>query len=396
MLTTTLRNGSFFKNQLYYSDYHFELYSNFTFYKEDPINGDRIRQKEHRNLYGYNGSYHKISYAGSTQITSEIGSNIRMDRTDNSELSRTEDRSSATAHLMLGNISENNLAGYISETFVFNPKFSINAGLRYDYFHDEYSDKLSGNTSGKASASIVSPKLSFFYHLNDKAQLYLNTGRGFHSNDTRVVVPQNGLKILPPAYGSDFGTVVKPSKNILVNVAVWYLWLDQEFVYVGDEGSVEPSGKSERYGADLSLRYQPVNWLYADMDLNYSHGRAVDEPKSANYLPLAPHFTSIGGITAKTKSGINTSLRYRYMGDRPANEDYSVVAKGYFVTDVSVNYQKKKYEIGFFIQNLFNVKWKGTQFDTESRLQNEPAPVSEIHFTPGTPFSAKMSFTLNF
>ncbi len=131
LLTTTLKNGSYFKNQLYYSDYHFQLYSNFTFYKEDPVNGDQIRQKEHRNLYGYNGSYHKTFYAGSTQIASEMGANIRMDRINNSELSRTKDRSITTAHLTFGNIAENNLAAYISETFVFDSRYSINAGLRY-------------------------------------------------------------------------------------------------------------------------------------------------------------------------------------------------------------------------------------------------------------------------
>jgi hypothetical protein len=38
------------------------------------------------------------------------------------------------------------------------------------------------------------------------------------------------------------------------------------------------------------------------------------------------------------------------------------------------------------IQNLFDVKWKETQFDTESRLKDEPEPISQIHFTPGTPF----------
>jgi hypothetical protein len=75
------------------------------------------------------------------------------------------------------------------------------------------------------------------------------------------------------------------------------LWLDQEFVYVGDEGTVEPSGRSQRYGIDFSMRYQPLKWLYADLDLNYSHGRVVDEQKGANYLPLAPHLTSIGGVT---------------------------------------------------------------------------------------------------
>jgi outer membrane receptor protein involved in Fe transport len=84
------------------------------------------------------------------------------------------------------------------------------------------------------------------------------------------------------------------------------------------------------------------------------------------------------------------------MGDRPANEDNTVIADGYFVTDAFVNYIKKNYEIGLSIQNLFNVKWKETQFDTESRLKNETAPVSEIHFTPGTPFFAKLSFTYLF
>lgn len=396
LLTSTLNDGSYFRNQVYYSHYRFELYSNFTFYKEDPANGDQIRQKEKRDLYGYNGSYHKVSYAGKTQITTEVGVNVRMDRTDNSELSRTKDRTMTTAPLMLGDISENNLAGYVSETFAFSPHFSTNVGLRYDYFHNSYLDKLQSDKLGKASASIVSPKLNFSYHPTQNVQVYLSSGKGFHSNDTRVVVPQAGLQILPAAYGSDIGTVLKPTKNLLVNAALWYLWLDQEFVYVGDEGVVEPSGKSRRYGADLSLRYQPASWLYADVDLNYSHGRAVGEPKGEDYLPLAPVVTSIGGLTVKTAPGVNAALRYRYMGNRPANEDYSVKAKGYFVTDFFVNYAKKGYEVGVSIQNLFNVEWKETQFDTESRLQNEPAPVSEIHFTPGTPFFAKASFTYLF
>ena len=76
--------------------------------------------------------------------------------------------------------------------------------------------------------------------------------------------------------------------------------------------------------------------------------------------------------------------------------DYSIVAKGYFVVDAAINYSKKKWEAGLAIQNLFDVKWKETQFDTESRLQTEPAAVSEIHFTPGTPFFARLSFAVFF
>ncbi|WP_132053699.1 TonB-dependent receptor [Pseudocnuella soli] len=396
LLTTTRNNGAYFKNQLYYSRYHFTLFSNFTFFKEDPVNGDQIRQREDRDLFGYNGSYHKRAYWGSRELTTEVGAAVRIDATYDSELSRTRDRDIVTNAIKRGDVREQNWAAYISETLTLNSLFSLNAGLRYDYFHNKYIGKLQGDVRGTASAATVSPKLSVYFNPSDRTQFYLSSGRGFHSNDTRVVVPQNGLRILPPAYGSDFGTVLKPAKNLLVNAALWYLWLDQEFVYVGDEGIVEPSGKSRRYGADFSLRYQPLAWLYADVDVNYSHARAVGAPKGEDYLPLAPRLTSIGGLTVKSGNGINASLRYRYMGDRPATEDNSVVAKGYFVMDAFAGYQRNKYELGLTIKNLTNVKWKETQFDTESRLKAEAAPVSEIHFTPGTPFFASLSFTYFF
>ena len=41
-----LNNGGKFTNQIFYSKYQFELYSNFTFFLNDPINGDQIRQKK--------------------------------------------------------------------------------------------------------------------------------------------------------------------------------------------------------------------------------------------------------------------------------------------------------------------------------------------------------------
>jgi outer membrane receptor protein involved in Fe transport len=167
-------------------------------------------------------------------------------------------------------------------------------------------------------------------------------------------------------------------------------------VYVGDEGVVEPGGRTRRIGVDLSARYQPVKWLYIDADANYSYGRAVDEAKGENRLPLAPVLTSIGGITWKSEKGMHASLRYRYMGNRPANEDNSIVAKGYFVTDAVADYTRSKFEMGIAIQNLFDVRWKETQFDTESKLQNETTPVSEIHFTPGTPFFMKFHITFFF
>ena len=394
-LVTNLPNGDVLRNQVFYTKYDFTLFSNFTFFKVDPVNGDQIKQQESRHLYGYNGNYTKRSYLNAVQMTSDLGVNVRLDRTNNSELSRTVNRTTLSERLALGDIAESNLGVYLNETFLFSPEFSMMAGLRYDHFLSQYQNKID-NTTGKANAGIVSPKLGFYYHPTRQTQVYLTAGRGFHSNDTRVVVPQNGKEILPAAYGVDLGTVFKPAPNLMINTALWYLYMDQEFVYVGDEAVVEPSGRTKRVGIDLSARYQPLKWLYVDMDLNLTKARALDEAKGADYLPLAPAITSIGGITVQLPLGINGSLRYRYMGNRPANEDHSTIAKGYFVTDALLSYSLGKWEVSATTQNLFNTKWKETQFDTESRLANETDPVTEIHFTPGTPFALRLGLTYNF
>ena len=395
-LQTNLGNGDAIKNQLYYTNYDFELYSNFTFFLNNEIDGDQIKQKEKRDLFGYNSSYTHTSYAGNKIIISEAGIGLRIDKTMDSELSRTKDRDILLDPVKLGDIGEINSSVWLDETVRWNERFSINAGLRWDRFDMSYRDKLGNNKISKTDASIFSPKLNFYYQLNDKTQVYLTTGKGFHSNDTRVVVQTGGTKILPAAYGADLGMVWKPTPVLLLQGAIWYLNLDQEFVYVGDEGVVEPSGKSRRLGVDLSARYQPVKCLFIDADANYSNGRAIEEIKGKDFLPLAPVFTSIGGITYRSQKGLNAAIRYRYMGDRPANEDNSVVAKGYFVTDAVVGYERKKYEIGLSVQNLFDVRWKETQFDTESKLQNETSPVSEIHFTPGSPFFLKAHVSFYF
>ena len=78
------------------------------------------------------------------------------------------------------------------------------------------------------------------------------------------------------------------------------------------------------------------------------------------------------------------------------NENGSVIAQGYTLIDFSINYTRKKYEISLSIENLFNVKWNETQFNTESRLKNEPSAVEEIHFTPGAPFFARMKMAVFF
>ncbi|QNF31313.1 TonB-dependent receptor (plasmid) [Adhaeribacter swui] len=394
-LVTVTPNNNVIRHQLFYSKYDFELYSNFTFFREDSINGDQIRQKENRHLWGYNGSFTSNLALGNKELTSTVGIQYRQDLTKETELSHTKNRVETLEQYQLGNINEINAGIYIDEFLQLSPQWTATAGLRFDVFRNQYENLLTTPASkANASASILSPKLNLYYTPSTQVQIYLKSGKGFHSNDTRVVVPQNGRQILPAAYGSDLGFVWKPYPRLLVNAAAWYLWLEQEFVYVGDEGVVEPSGRSQRTGLDLSIRYQLTDYLYADADISAAKSRALGETEGQYYLPLAPLLTSAGGLSWQGAGRYSGSLRYRYMGDRPANEDNSLVANGYFVNDLQANYSFKKQQLGLSVQNLFNTRWKETQFATESRLQTEATPVNEIHFTPGIPFFARLSWSL--
>jgi hypothetical protein len=151
----------------------------------------------------------------------------------------------------------------------------------------DYYDKLSGFhfTQGK-QATKLSPKLNVFYTTNNTLQFFVKSGMGFHSNDMRVVIANNGYETLPSSFGGDIGAVIKPVSGLYIQPSLWYLYLQQEFVFNGDDGTWEPSGKTRRLGADISVRYQPLNWLYIDADANYANPRYIPE-----FTPYFIHYT---------------------------------------------------------------------------------------------------------
>jgi outer membrane receptor protein involved in Fe transport len=391
-----LSTGASIENQLYYSHYLFELYSNFTFFKMDPVYGDQIKQKEGRNLWGYSGTYvQDYVRSNGASLQTQLGAQVRYDQIGGLELSRTYQREIVTEPLSKGNGNELLLAAFVSETYRQN-NWLINAALRVDHFNFDYQNHLIPNTQKPLSRTIFSPKLNIQYQLSAQTALYLKSGKGFHSNDMRAGYSNEGLDMLPAAWGVDVGIIAKPSRKMVMNLALWGLKLNQEFIYVGDEAVVELAGKTWRKGAEISLRYEFSPQLFADLDMNYTIGRAIDEPLGNQYLPLAPVFSSTGGIQY-VGSKIKGGLRFRCLGDRPANEDNSVVAQGYTILDANVNYQiTKRSSFGFSIENLLNAKWKETQFLTESKLKDEASPIEEIHFTPGTPFFIKARWTYAF
>lgn len=384
------------KNQLYYARYWFSLYSNFTFWLNDPVNGDQIHQRETRDQLGYKGEWRfKKALKEGNSWVSTAGWGLRFDRVSDNELSHTLNRKKVLNYHALGDVNEVNTYGFLAEELVLGNYWTVKTALRFDRFDFAYRNRIEEQEDQQqASQSQLSPKFSLGFKPTTSLALFLKVGSGFHSNDARVSVVNRNT--LPRAWGVDLGSDWKPRPNLLIHAAVWGLDLEDELVYVGDEAIVESNGASRRVGADFSVRYQFAKSWFVDTDVNYAYARSLSGEASARRIPLAPEWTSSGGLTWKTDQGFNASLRYRFLGDRAANEDNSLTAEGYALLDAVLGFARPKYAVGLTLVNLLNSAWKETQFETESRLKEESEAVSEIHFTPGTPFSAQLSFSFFF
>jgi hypothetical protein len=362
------------RTNAYVSRYEFELFSNFTFFLNNPVDGDQIQQVESRTIIGaetvYENSFHIADH--NTQLSFESGIGFRYDDNDDVQLSRTRNRREILERLAFGDVDEFNGYGFASLTYK-TKKWSLIPGVRLDYFSFGYTDFLQPTfTNRRENDVIVSPKFNVFYNPNQNFQFYLKSGFGFHSNDSRVVNDPTATEdTLPSAFGVDLGTVFKPTNKLVINAALWGLGLQQEFVFVGDEAIVEPSGRSRRYGAEFGFRYQLADWLFANADLNYTLARSIDEPDGQDFIPLAPDWTSSGGLTVRNIGKFSGGINYRFVDDRPANEDDSIEALGYFVTDMNLNYAISK------TYSTLN----GTRHNLRPKLDclMKPLPLRKLH-----------------
>ena len=401
-LTTELPHDAVLRQQAYYTRYNFSLFSDFTFFKVNPVNGDEINQTDTgRNLYGYTGTYERDNRLGVRNLHSTLGVSTRID--DSNLALRHATKRVITDTVDVGRLHEQNLNAYLDETLELTDRLTVNAAVRADLFVFDFRGQLADSTGafgplrGRVTAARVSPKLNFYYQASPNVQLFLRSGLGFHSNDARAVIRgTNPARALPRATGAEVGSTFKPGPDLVVNTAFWYLRLQDELVYSGDEGTTTSVGPTQRFGFDLSARYQLTGRLFLDFDGNYSHARLLDAPEGENFVPLGPIFTSVAGITYKQPNGLSASLRYRYLAGRPANEDNSVRALPYFVVDAVLAYTRPRYQLGFTVQNLLNVDWNEAQYATETQLRGEPAPITERTFTPGTPFNLRANASIFF
>ena len=389
-----LPEGATVNSDFYISYYTFDLFSDFTFQLKDPEHWDEINQKEKRIVAGGHTDYNNHFHVGSETWKWSAGAGFRYDHVSDIALYHAQKRQQLRTY-SLGDVDESNMFAFAGIEINLGPVM-INPSVRIDWFHFSYADKTAETYTDNGTAqSFVSPKLNITYNPTKNLQLYVKGGRGFHSNDARVVVVENGKNVLPQAFGADLGVHWKVRENLVINAALWYLHMNQEFVYVGDEAIVEPSGKSRRLGADFGLRWEFLKNFYLQADYTYSNARMTEEAKGENYIPLAPVNTFLGGISYRNKH-VSAGIHTRWISNRPANEDYSLTAKGYCITDLNASYTLGKVTVGAIIENLFNTKWREAQFATETLIPGDKEPVTDICFTPGTPFALRGFVTFTF
>lgn len=393
--TKFFKDRSSLKINAYTTRSEFELYSNFTFFLEDSINGDQIRQKEERLTSGLKADYKKDWALGkhlSTSVLAGIG--FRNDAVKDVELSHTKNRNTTLEQLQLGDVNETNYFGYVGGILSYK-RWDLYGGLRYEQINHSYEDQLPTNFSKLSSQKMaVLPKLRLAYNALENLKFYAMSGIGMHSNDSRTTLEPNSGRTLPRAYSVDAGFEFKPTPGILMNLGFWHMRSEQELVYVGDAGIVENNGRSKRVGVDLGLTWQPVRAVILNANINYTHARTDDAAEL--FIPLAAPLTASASARYRFKEYFVATWFVQYLADRPADENNEVIAKGYVLNHVQLSYERPRWALQLQVNNLFNIQWNEAQFLTESRLANESESVSEIHYTPGAPINAKLSARLFF
>jgi outer membrane receptor for monomeric catechols len=369
--------------ELFVVDYSLDLFSNFTFFATDPVHGDGIEQVDHRRYAGGRFTQRWVVPGEGAVWETLAGGNLRFDDADVSLYH--QERRDRLDTVNDARVRQGSVGVFVQEQATFGRLRAV-AGLRYDAFRFDVASHLPAGSgtveSGVTDEVILQPKASLIADLREGEELFLNYGVGFHSNDARAtVLNDGGVPALPRAVGYEIGWRWRASSGrVDLGASLWRLDLQNELVYVGDEGGTEVRGPSRREGIEIEMRGRIAPWLWGDLDAAFSRANLSE---TGDPVPLAPRRLISAGLTLRTPGGWSGSLRARHLGDRPAIEDESFTAEGYTVVDARAAWEHGPLEYWLNIENLTNSDFREAQFFNESRLPSEPAPVGDIHFTPG-------------
>lgn len=379
--------------------YDLDLYSNFTYFLDDPINGDQFQQYDQRGYGGLKASQvwdHEIFALPSV---SAAGLQVRGDGIDLG-LNRTRRREflETTRADQVGEIS---VSPYVQNETRWTDWMRSDLGLRLDNYHFGVESDQPGD-SGHVRDTLVSPKGSIVLGPWSRTEVNVSAGMGFHSNDARGVTSSiDPADPLVRTYGAETGVRTLVVDGLQTTLTFWWLQNDSELVFVGDAGTTEPTRPSQRYGLEWANYYTPNRWLTLDLDYAWSHARYSDGGPEGDFIPGAIENVLSAGVTVHdipSLGGFFSSLRLRYFGPRPLVEDDAFRSEGTPIVNLQVGYQfNARWRLTVDVFNLFNTNADDITYYYTSRLPGEPDDgVNDFHFHPVEPVQVRVAVTARF
>lgn len=420
-------DGGILKADAFLTRSLFDLFSNFTFFLNDPTNGDGIQQHDSRLQQGGTLQYLRPYKLFGRQAMLLAGGNLQMSQI-NVGLYQQRERVPLTATTS-ADARLANLGQYVQHSMEFmEGRLRLDAGLRYDYFRFTVEDKIHPEFSGTRAAGRLQPKLNLAYTPVSRvpATFYFNYGRGINSQDARGVV-RGQVRELPtpdrptPVQGSGDGTgspiattdfyqvgASHNARRFSLSADAFLIDHSNEQVYIPDDGTTEFAGPSRAYGYEIKGSAQITRRLALSGGVTRVLNAFFRGTNPRVYVDSSPHTVANGGLTLADFYGFNGSLRWRHVGNyRLDGEDASIRASGLDVLDVSVSKRLRRWvDFNFSIDNLLNKRYYETQNYFESRLRTD-APVglnpagafiypSRIHATPGYSIAITTGVTFHF
>ncbi len=384
----TISGGQFFANA-YGQYYRLDLFTNFTFFLNDPANGDGIQQSDRRVMYGGDIGYKQRGEVLGLPSIGTIGFQARVDNI-HARLG-TQTKRTPTGTTTDSDVLEASYAPFVKAEVQPTSWMRLAGGLRAETFTFDVRNRCATCAeppAGRTNSGIVLPKMNLILGPWASTEFFANYGEGYHSNDARSAVAP-GSSPLARAKSYEVGVRSKPwgPEGVELIATLWRLDLKSELVFVGDEGTTEIRGASRRMGVEVAARGQVWGPLYFNGSVTYTKA----EFRNGDAIPLAPEVTAYGALLLRWPEGLTSQLQATYLGARPLIEDRSVKSPSWIDFDLSERYQLPiklshgRLETFLFVQNLFNTKWEQAIFAFESQLRNEAAPVNGIHFVPGNP-----------
>ncbi|MFN2459278.1 MAG: TonB-dependent receptor [Candidatus Velthaea sp.] len=368
----------------YSVDYGLRLFSNFTYFLNDPVNGDQFQQSDQRFVLGLKAARTWRTPAAENTI----GCQLRNDNITPVGLFQTNAQHVVSTTLT-DRVAETSNAFYVQTTQHLSERLRATAGLRVDAYRFRVQD-LRPENSGDLTASIVSPKAAFAYTASRAAELYADVGTGFHSNDARGVLekvdPNSGARTDPGtgqavqaatplvrAQTAEIGARFAFNAKLRTTVSLWSLNLASELVFQGDAGTTSPGRPSRRRGIEFANFWAPAPGVTYDLDYATSAARFTDFDPVGDLIPGSiKDVVTLGAAT--DRSGSYGSIRLRYFGPRPLIEDGSVYSHPTTTVNLQAGIKPSRYmRLGIDVFNLLNAKASDIDYFYNSSIPSDPA-----------------------